>query len=284
VSKASSHPLLVLSAHFDDAVFSCGATIHRHTRQGGRAVIATVFGGPPATPQDAGSPLARRLHARWFPNLVGRELDLARTGVALRRAEDAEAARVLGATATVLPFADCIYRRLPDGRWRCEEDDDLFAGEGSAEPAVVLAVAAALGTVATDVALDGREATKVLAPLGVGNHVDHRLVRAAAERAFEDLHYYEDVPYALRAHEWRPADVRGLRRSCQSVTAADLRVKIEAAACYGSQITTFWGDTAAMADDLSAYAAKCREGIGIGEAIWHRKVAGAPDGVPGGVT
>lgn len=39
---------------------------------------------------------------------------------------------------------------------------------------------------------------RVYSPLAIGGHVDHLLVRSAAETAFGDIYYYEDVPYAGR--------------------------------------------------------------------------------------
>jgi len=47
----------------------------------------------------------------------------------------------------------------------------------------------------------------VLAPLGVGGHVDHVLVRTAAERSGARVGYYSDFPYNQR-HPAVPAFVR----------------------------------------------------------------------------
>ena len=47
--------------------------------------------------------------------------------------------------------------------------------------------------------LGGEGPAVVLAPLGIGGHVDHVLVRDAAACAGADVIYYADVPYSTAA-------------------------------------------------------------------------------------
>ena len=49
----------------------------------------------------------------------------------------------------------------------------------------------------------------VLAPLGVGQHVDHVLVRTAAERSGADIAYYSDFPH----NQHHPADRAFIKRN-----------------------------------------------------------------------
>ena len=73
---ASLGPVLVISPHFDDAIFSCGALLAAH--HGSRTV--TVFGGAPETP----------VSTTWDQEAGFADSNQA---VAARRLEDAQAAR-----------------------------------------------------------------------------------------------------------------------------------------------------------------------------------------------
>ncbi len=279
--------LLVLAPHYDDAVFSCGAIVHQHTSGGGRAIVATVFGGPPGTADNAGSPMARILHARWRAALEASgafgtssgpqpetdDLTIARAMVARRRAEDAEAVALLQAEAVALPFADCIYRRLPDGQWRCASEAALFTGNGSVEPALEAAVSERLSDLMAELGKEGPAgvAITVLAPLGLGNHIDHRLVREAAERTVgRGLCYYEDIPYALEGAAWSAFVPSGLRGAARPVALENVEAKIAAAARYSSQLSTFWPDALAMAEALRAFAGQRGAPGGFAEVLWQR--------------
>src|SRR6185369_4067513 len=93
---------LFLSPHLDDAVLSCGATIHSLTRSGASVLILTVTAGQPpeSLPE---SPLVRELHERW------------RTGEnapAARVEEDRKAVESLGAQVYHMDVPDCIYRTV----------------------------------------------------------------------------------------------------------------------------------------------------------------------------
>lgn len=94
--------VVVLSPHLDDGVFSLGAGISRHARRGGRVRVLTVFGGDP----DSGAP------ASEWDRLPGWTSE--REAVLARRVEDVRAARLVGAEARWLTFADEQYERARD--------------------------------------------------------------------------------------------------------------------------------------------------------------------------
>lgn len=294
-AKAASDPrtagpslLVVLAPHYDDGVFSVGGVVHRHVRTGGRAVVVTVFGGAPAVEADAVSPLARTLHERWARTGVSGALraqaaptihpaplapgpsagewsgplDAAHAIVELRRGEDRVALESLGAEQHVLDFPDCIYRRVGD-RWRCASEADLFASDGPGEPELREAITEALEPFA--------EAAFVLAPLGLGRHVDHALTHQAA-RALPKVGYYEDVPYSLRPGGWARRYVLGLRPYGWPVEPVDLEAKARACLAYSSQWPTFWPDAEVLAADL-------RRGgrSGWAPGVWCETVWLAPD-------
>ncbi|MBL9106132.1 MAG: PIG-L family deacetylase [Myxococcales bacterium] len=110
-----------------------------------------------------------------------------------RRAEDVAAVTSLGAAAVHLGVADAPFRRGAERSFRglilaALEDDDADAGR------VIAAIVARVGELAADTAL---------LPLGVGEHVDHRIVHAAQARLAGRVGFYADRPYADVRHAVR---------------------------------------------------------------------------------
>jgi LmbE family N-acetylglucosaminyl deacetylase len=196
-------PLLLVSPHLDDAVFSCGRLLS--CRPG--SVVATLFAGRPpgvAAPNawDAACGFA-----------AGDDV------VAARRAEDAAALALLGATPAWLDFLDAQY----DG----------------AEPAAALAAALA-GLI------ERVRPAAVLAPLGLF-HSDHRRARDAALAARRGAgrapawYLYADLPYARMpgavADELAALCARGLALEPVPTPAGGSEPrKQRACACYRSQL------------------------------------------------
>jgi LmbE family N-acetylglucosaminyl deacetylase len=233
---------LYLSPHLDDAAYSAGALIFQQTRTGERVVVATVCAGEPP-PEEALSPFARSLHARW---------QTPAEAVAVRRAEDRAALSLLGAEAVYLTLPDCIYRTDPaTGKHLYASEESLFGPLGPAEAPLVQDLAGELRAL---LAVD--EDVCVYAPLGIGRHVDHQLTRRAAEAIGLPLIYLEDYPYAARtddADEWGGL-ARALSPEWVDIAEADLEAHVRAVAAYRSQLSTFWADEAALRESLRQFA------------------------------
>jgi len=237
---------LYLSAHLDDAVLSCGGLIHKQTQAGDRGVVLTVCAGDP--PKGEFSLFAQELHQRWG-------LEPARAAAA-RRAEDLAALEVLGAEAVHLTIPDCIYRADQTGRPLYASEPAIFGTVHPAENALVRRIADKIAGLARTL---GR--CRVYAPLGVGHHVDHQLTRRAAEMAGGIHAYFEDYPYAAgKAAEeqlaalTRTPDGRDLAGEIVPLGEANVLAQTQAIARYGSQISSFWANTAAMEGALQAFA------------------------------
>lgn len=108
-----------------------------------------------------------------------------------RRAEDVAALSRLGAEPLHLGLLDAPERLGLARSFRA-----LVLGEVDVADAAVVAraVAAAVTRVAPE---------RVLLPLGVGEHVDHRVVHAAHATIAGRVGFYEDRPYALVRHAVR---------------------------------------------------------------------------------
>lgn len=244
---------LVLAPHLDDAALSCGGRLADLSAAGEPALVVTLMAGDP--PSAGGeSPLVAALHARW-------RLDAA--AVAARRAEDRRACALLGVDWLHGALPDCIYRADPlTGAPYYQENEALFGAPDPGEvDQLVAEIAALLATLPP--------AGRVLAPLTVGGHVDHRLTRLAAERHYGTaVWYYEDYPYARESgalDEVLPPPRSGWIADVVPISAAGLQRKVAAVQAYESQVSTFFADTADLTAQLAAYAAL----VG-GERFWRR--------------
>ncbi len=238
---------IYLSPHFDDVVLSCGGLVWEQVRAGQQVEIWTIAAGTPPDNQPL-SEFALQLHERWKTGLEA---------VAVRRGEDEAAGQRLGAGLRYWNLPDCIYRRLPDGSWLVNGEDDLWQALHPQEEPVVNRLCAWL-------AEELRRDDAVVCPLTLGNHVDHNLVRAAAERLDRALWYYADYPYVVKSQTIEDGKLgQDWQTVCQGVSREGLAAWQEAVACHASQISTFWGGLDEMRAALEAYWSS-----GGGTCLW----------------
>jgi LmbE family N-acetylglucosaminyl deacetylase len=120
-------------------------------------------------------------------------------------------------------------------------------------------------------------AATVYAPLGAGHHVDHQLVRNAVlqwlrARPEVAVFFYEEYPYSAEGADAVQAARHALGEPTvpvvHEVSTLALEAKIQAIACYRSQISTFWDDVPVMGESVWKYA--CRVGQGrCAERLWQ---------------
>lgn len=226
-------PLVVLSPHLDDAVLSCGALM-AHAVERTEVLVVTFFtaaGSPPYT--FSGRQYLRHAGQRDAERLY-RE----------RRAEDREVLEGLGVDWLHLGLVDGLFRRKPRPAGErlswvprvLPEATHVYPtyrlhivrGRISPYDASTLACARAFLK-----ELASRPGTVLLAPLGVGGHVDHVLVRTAAALSGEPVVYYSDFPYNQR-HRPDPGFLR--RNALVPVTwSRELATKVTLVRAYRSQ-------------------------------------------------
>lgn len=239
---------LFLSPHLDDAVLSCGGQIHTLSAAGHSVVVYTVMAGKPQGPLPQ-SPILDDLHARW---------GTAGNPIAERRWEDIKAVRRLGGMARHGALLDCVYRvrYAPTGEPQAlyPSEESLWQEPLPDDPALALLEA---------MPLLYPQADAVHVPLGAGGHVDHRLVRdwgRRLARANPDVavFFYEDYPYTRHPdsiqHALKVFAGESLTPVVIPLEETALQAKIEAIACYESQISTFWPDVETMAAEVRATA------------------------------
>ena len=249
--STEQYDAVYLAPHLDDAVLSCGGQICRRTSAGERVLAVTIFAGDETTP----SVFARRMHA-WFGIWRGVGMK--------RRLEDRAAVGSLGAVHEHWPEQEALYRRDPATRRPLYASYRALVGPlQPADDSLIDRLARRLaGAVNTNA---------VFAPLAVGGHVDHRLVRAAAERAWPDgLRYYEDFPYGVRAQALAVAleNADAWESEIVPVDERQLARKTSAIALYRSQIRFLFRSHRAMRDRVRA----CAAAVG-GERVWRKRSA-----------
>jgi LmbE family N-acetylglucosaminyl deacetylase len=164
--------ILYLSPHADDVAFSAAGQLARDVSTGARVTLLTLF-TPPGDPDAA----------------TGNRASFADR--AARRAEDEAFARAFGATLAWGPWSDAIVRRR-----RYHTPQQLFSPLRRDEAPLVEAVRAELQ------ARVDAGCMRVVAPLGVGGHVDHQITHAAAAQLVgASLAFYEDTPYVLTRYQ-----------------------------------------------------------------------------------
>ena len=223
---------LVLSPHLDDAAFSCGGTMAQLADAGWRSVMVTAFTATvlPAT----GFALACQLDKG-----LGPEADY----MALRREED-------GAAAAILGVADLRWLDLPEAPHRGYESAPALFGAIRGDDAIWRPLADRIKALTEELQPD-----LVLAPQGLGNHVDHRqMIRAVQQAAPRHLAFYRDTPYALRDTNAVSDHIGSGLHECAPGIAAGLERKIAASCAYRSQIGFQFGGPARLAAALREFA------------------------------
>ena len=226
---------IYLSPHLDDAIYSCGALIDQQVKQGLQVEIWTIFAGQ----FDARklSDFAKDIHQRWGTGLLS---------IQARRIEDQKACAFLGAVPQYYNFQDVIYRYKSDGKPEIMKDADLFRKFESRDLQLKERIKSALCN-----SLQGLENIQVCAPLGLGNHIDHQLVRNAINEAQLEnpVYYYADFPYVVREE----AIVSLENREQYELSEENVQAWCKAIAIYATQISTFWEQETEICEEIIPY-------------------------------
>jgi LmbE family N-acetylglucosaminyl deacetylase len=240
-----------LSPHLDDAVLSCGGQIHRRLAAGERVLVATV--GSADEPPPPWPPLVASLHRAWG---LGAEV------VAARRREDEAACRELGAHWLHLGLPEAIYRRTPgDGVPFYPTLASLFTDVAPGDQGFDDEIVEALRRLPPF--------DQLVVPLGAGGHVDHALIRRAAEAlTLSTLVLYEEFPYAARGlfprhRRWRRLAGPGATPRVVPLDPPDLDARFRAILAYASQVAPLFGTP----DRLRRRLRRHTRQVG-GERIW----------------
>ena len=230
--------LIVLSPHLDDAVLSCGALMN-HARKETSITVVTFFtegGAPPYT-------YSARSHLRQTRNRHANSLFLA------RRAEDQAVLEGTGISYVHVGLSEILFRRrtrpllnrLPWASRLIPELSYLYPSyrlnviRGGILPDDISTIRRILDTIYH---LSPTSSTLFLAPLGVGGHKDHIIVRTAAELSRKRVAYYSDFPYNMRYS----VDLSFVQRNSlvQATWSHDLAAKLPLIRAYRTQVNALF--------------------------------------------
>jgi LmbE family N-acetylglucosaminyl deacetylase len=254
-----------LSPHLDDVVLSCGATIAHLKQQGETVVLLTAMAGEP--PDDAPeTPLVRTLRERF---------EGVKKALVTRRQEDVNAAMCLGVKVYHLAVLPSTFRCAPtmDGPFPLYPDESSQYGDiHPADDARVSLLAMPLPF--------HDNVTCIYAPLGVGHHVDHQLVRdwglvLGGARGAPPLRFYAEYPYAMtlaateKALAYYEQNIPSLRLRAEIFPMTDELIILKQAAlhCYSSKVNTAWETMVDIERIVQDWTAAAKQGQAP-ERLW----------------
>jgi LmbE family N-acetylglucosaminyl deacetylase len=238
---------IYISPHFDDAVLSCGGLIWEQTHSGIPVEIWTVMAGDP--PPGPVSNLITRDHAKW-------ETGSPQETVALRRIEDQNAARCVGATVRHLKIVDALYRRTKTGSLLYTQK--VFSPIHPRDAGV-------LEETAQQIAENLNQHDTLVCPLAIGSHVDHLITRQAVEKLGCSLWYYAEIPYVLKDEAELGPATTGMNAKTFFISAQGLAAWQKGIAAHASQISSLFEDLQDMRTQIKNYLLS-RSGL----TIWDR--------------
>lgn len=182
-------PVVVLAPHLGDAALSCGALLTYAVSRTPITVVTFFTEGGQA-------PYARSAR-RYLRQVGARDAEMA---YQWRRDEDRAALEPLGITCVHAGLTEALFRRRPANLSRSKLTNVYpFYRVHATSGRIVAADAGMLREVREIIhRVAGSGASLVLAPLGVGGHVDRILVRTAAQSSGGPVAYYRDVPGSRR--------------------------------------------------------------------------------------
>jgi len=221
---------MFISPHLDDVALSCGGYLSRLADAGKQVIIVTV--ATEDVPENFSlSPMMKWRHIIWrqgnSPFLV-------------RRCEDISAASILGVQFEHFDMLDAIYR--------CDRfDNPLYPEKITKVPIQALDRVDFLPILCTKLkkilSTWAGEQIQVYCPLGIGEHIDHIIVRSAVEEVFESqkIIYYEDYPYIAKLssiqHPNEPSNTfENWKTIIVKLSSGEIEARIAAVASYASQI------------------------------------------------
>ena len=210
---------IYFSPHLDDAILSAGGLIYDQTQAGHSVEIWTFMCGFPDDTEL--TDFAKHLHELWGTSS-------AEETIRVRREEDQRTAAMVGAKAVHFDFLDCIYRRGKNGEFLYP---DSFVGSNPAEADLPAQVAQTMIAWLKPVDF-------VIAQLAVGGHVDHLVVRRAAELLHRSIEWSADIPFLLNDPDDLAPKTAEMKDSTQPVSEAVLMVWQDAIEIYASQLST----------------------------------------------
>lgn len=172
--------IIILSPHLDDAVLSLGEHILKWKKEGKKVTVITVFtrfGDDKKIPEFSEDYLSRS----GFGSVKMFEI--------ARIKEDKKVMKDFGVDYQHWDFIDAGFRGVYKSR------EELLSGKiNKRDISLIKKIEDKINKMG--------KVNLLLIPYGVGGHVDHLIVRKAAEKVLKNVNYYFDVPYLWQKFEF----------------------------------------------------------------------------------
>lgn len=238
---------IYLSPHLDDAILSCGGQIHMRTSSGETVLIATIFSGYPTNDYLPSQPF-RHL----FPSYSPVEL------VRRRRKEDKDACQSLGAHSIHFHHQEAIFRHHNESI-AYKTCKDLFRPNPEEQSLCIQTIQHDLRSLP--------KSKRIFCPLGVGSHVDHLILREAADTVFgTKVNYYTEYPYDTKPKSRsQKQNSRYVFNKTILLDAKTLQMKVNAIMLYETQLPILFHNPRSVEEELTCSPRGC-----MMEHLWSK--------------
>ena len=230
--------IIYISAHLDDAAYSCGGLIWEQVQSGKHVEIWTICAGQPSEDLPLGKQ-AKIAHQRWGTDIYT---------VNIRIKEDKKSCEILGAIPYHFDILDGIYRQLGDGSSLLKEARDFTDPMPSSQHILAKEISIKIkNKIETDEVF-------IYAPVSLGQHIDHQLTRAAVDFLQIDKVFYPDYPYMRWASdELYNLIPEGYVAKTNEISNVGLEKWIASIEAHESQFSDHFKDKKDVQDTMRAY-------------------------------
>lgn len=188
-----SKNLYFVSPHLDDAVFSSGGLLSELSKKGYNITLINVFTKPSTGPYTLS--IKKFLKSCGYTDAFKLYKD--------RISEDHDVAKKLGIKVINLNFIDALWRKK-NLKFPFNMFAKIIPEMGYIYPIFRFAIAKGKidkrdKKLITNVELKIKKVIKkqsvVFAPMAIGNHPDHQIVRNVSQKLFKQIIYWADYPY-----------------------------------------------------------------------------------------
>lgn len=223
-----------ISPHLDDIIFSAGGLIYEQAQKKITVEIWNVMSGFPE--QVELSPFAKAIHHHWGTNS-------AEEAMRVRRTENEDATKIVGAKNRYLNFVDSLYRTKSDGHALYINSFSPLHEDEKELP----------HQVAEEISKHHLPDDILVCPLALGGHIDHVIVREAIELLDISPFYIADIPYLLGNHRTLWGKTLGMKKSAHKISKIGLEYWLKAILAYDTQINIEFGTAELMQKNMTAY-------------------------------
>lgn len=228
--------IAIISPHLDDGVLSCGEMIRKSVLNRDAVTLITVFTGNPL-PGEL-SEAAKQYHSNCF---------LSDNSMEYRKSEDRKACDFLGCNYMHLNYYECLYRKDENGKSIYPDLSDIYHSEKADDRYCEI--------LRNDLPGILEQYDTIYAPIGIGNHADHLLIRRAVGDILQGRRvlFYEEIPYIgyemQSARSFSPANMTSI---IERFTEDEWETKVQAILFYRSQLHIMWKNENERVNQLKA--------------------------------